>query len=55
MQSSALNVFKMSRFDARAGVLTERQERAFRLVFQGGFFDYYGKINTVELALKAGT
>jgi len=47
-----VNVLKMGKFEPRAGVLTEKQERIFWLALKGGFFDYPRKIDTVELAAK---
>lgn len=47
-----VNVLKMGKFEPRAGVLTEKQERIFWLALKGGFFDYPRKIDTAELAAK---
>ena len=44
----------MGKFEPKAGVLTEKQERIFWLALKGGFFDYPRKIDTVELAAKLG-
>ena len=49
-----VNVLKMGKFEPKAGVLTEKQERIFWLALKGGFFDYPRKIDTVELAAKLG-
>jgi predicted DNA binding protein len=49
-----VNVRKMGKFEPKAGVLTEKQERIFWLALKGGFFDYPRKIDTVELAAKLG-
>ena len=49
-----VKVFKMGKFEAKAGVLTEKQERIFWLALKGGFFDYPRKVDTVELAAKLG-
>ncbi len=49
-----VRVLKMGRFEPKAGVLTEKQERIFWLALKGGFFDYPRKIDTVELAAKLG-
>jgi predicted DNA binding protein len=49
-----VKVLKMGRFEPKAGVLTEKQERIFWLALKGGFFDYPRKIDTVELAEKLG-
>lgn len=49
-----VNVLKMGRFEPKAGVLTEKQERIFWLALKGGFFDYPRKIDTVEFAAKLG-
>lgn len=54
MQQAGLNVkiLKMGKFEPKAGVLTEKQERIFWLALKGGFFDYPRKVDTVELAAK---
>ncbi len=49
-----VRVLKMGKFEPKAGVLTEKQERIFWLALKGGFFDYPRKIDTVELAEKLG-
>ncbi len=49
-----VNVLKMGKFEPKAGVLTEKQERIFWLALKGGFFDYPRKIDTVELSAKLG-
>ncbi|MCW4010532.1 MAG: helix-turn-helix domain-containing protein [Candidatus Bathyarchaeota archaeon] len=49
-----VRVLKMGRFEAKAGVLTEKQERIFWLALKGGFFDYPRKIDMSELAAKLG-
>lgn len=54
MQATGLEVkvMKMGKFEPKAGVLTEKQERIFWLALKGGFFDYPRKVDTVELAAK---
>jgi hypothetical protein len=47
-----VNILKMGKFEPKAGVLTEKQERIFWLALKGGFFDYPRKIDTEELAKK---
>jgi len=47
-----INVLKMGKFEAKRGILTEKQERIFWLALKGGFFDYPRKIDTVELGSK---
>jgi len=47
-----VKVLKMGKFEPKAGVLTEKQERIFWLALKGGFFDYPRKIDTAELASK---
>lgn len=49
-----VKVLKMGKFEPKAGVLTEKQERIFWLALKSGFFDYPRKIDTVELAAKLG-
>jgi predicted DNA binding protein len=49
-----VNVLKMGSFEAKTGILTERQERIFWLALKGGFFDYPRKIGTQELSAKLG-
>jgi len=49
-----VNILKMGKFEPKAGVLTEKQERIFWLALKGGFFDYPRKIDTEELAGKLG-
>jgi predicted DNA binding protein len=49
-----VKVLKMGKFEPKAGVLTEKQERIFWLALKGGFFDYPRKIDTVELSAKLG-
>ncbi len=47
-----VKVLKMGKFEPKAGVLTEKQERIFWLALKGGFFDYPRKVDTVELSAK---
>jgi predicted DNA binding protein len=49
-----VKVLKMGKFEPKAGVLTEKQERIFWVALKGGFFDYPRKIDTAELAGKLG-
>lgn len=49
-----VRVLKMGKFEPKAGVLTEKQERIFWLALKGGFFDYPRRIDTAELAAKLG-
>jgi predicted DNA binding protein len=49
-----VRVLKMGKFQPKAGVLTEKQERIFWLALKGGFFDYPRKVDTSELAAKLG-
>ncbi|NLE06182.1 MAG: hypothetical protein GX638_15450 [Crenarchaeota archaeon] len=49
-----VNILKMGKFEAKDGILTEKQERLFWLALKGGFFDYPRKIDSVELASKLG-
>jgi predicted DNA binding protein len=49
-----VNVLKMGMFEAKEGVLTEKQERIFWLALKGGFFDYPRKIDSVELSERLG-
>jgi predicted DNA binding protein len=49
-----VRVLKMGKFQPKAGVLTEKQERIFWLALKGGFFDYPRKVDTSELATKLG-
>jgi predicted DNA binding protein len=50
----AVKVLKMGKFEPKAGVLTEKQERIFWLALKGGFFDYPRRIDTAELAKRLG-
>ncbi|MGB9915361.1 MAG: helix-turn-helix domain-containing protein [Candidatus Bathyarchaeales archaeon] len=49
-----VNVLKRGSFEAKSGVLTEKQERIFWLALKSGFFDYPRKIGLRELAAKLG-
>jgi predicted DNA binding protein len=53
-QGLKVKVLKMGKFEAKNGVLTEKQERIFWVALKGGFFDYPRKIDTVQLAAKLG-
>jgi predicted DNA binding protein len=53
-QRLKVKVLKMGKFEAKNGVLTEKQERIFWVALKGGFFDYPRKIDTSKLAAKLG-
>jgi len=49
-----VNILKVGRFERRAGILTEKQEKILWLAMKGGFFDYPRRIDTGELSKKLG-
>jgi predicted DNA binding protein len=49
-----VTVLKMGKFEPKAEILTEKQERIFWLALKGGFFDYPRKIGLRELSTKLG-
>lgn len=49
-----VNVLKVGKFERKAKVLTEKQERIFWLALKAGYFDYPRRISSEELAAKIG-
>lgn len=50
-----IRILKKGTFEPKPGILTEKQEKIFWLLFKGGFFEYPRKVNLQELSNKIGT
>jgi predicted DNA binding protein len=50
-----VKILKKGAFEPKPGILTEKQEKVFWLLFKGGFFDYPRKVGLQEFSSRIGT